>query len=153
MPLALEQVVRKRGAGRHRLHHLAADDAFRLARIFHLFADRDPVSLLDEPPEIFGERLHGHAGQRHFRRAAVVPRRQREAEFPRRDLGVVVEHLVEVAHPEHEDGVGVLRLDLLVLLHQRRRLAAHGRSASTTMPLTLAARIRPNAATASARVG
>jgi hypothetical protein len=45
-----------------------------------------------------------------------------------RRLGVLVEHLVEVAHPEEQDRALVPRLDLPVLLHQRRRDGARSRT-------------------------
>jgi len=41
----IEQVVRERGAGRDRLHDLAAHDTLGVFRIFHLLADRDAIAL------------------------------------------------------------------------------------------------------------
>src|SRR5690606_11335735 len=35
--------------------------------------------------------------------------------------GVLVEHLVEIAHPEEQQGVGMLPLRVLVLTHRRRQ--------------------------------
>src|SRR5690606_16540493 len=49
--------------------------------------------------------------------------REREIEDAGRDLGVVEEGLVEVAHPEEEDGVGLRGLERPVLLEHRRRHA------------------------------
>ena len=37
------------------------------------------------------------------------------------DERVLVEHLVEVAHPEEQDGVAMLLLGVEVLPHRRRR--------------------------------
>src|SRR6476620_12449456 len=66
---------------------------------------------------------------------------------------VVVEHLVEIAHPKQQDGVLVPGLDLPILLHERRSFSAHGRSASTTMPCTLSFAICCAASAARSRVG
>src|SRR5262249_31690146 len=64
------------------------------------------------------------AGQRHVGCSTVVARRQRETEHPRCSLGVVVKHLVKLAHAEKQDRVLVTALDLAILLHERR---LHGR--------------------------
>ena len=117
---AVEQVVGERDAGRDRLDHLAAHDALRELRILHLLADRDAEALLHEPAHVVARRLHRDAGERHVRGAAVVARRQREAEHARRRLGVVIKHLVELAHAEKQDRVLMPALDLAVLLHERR---------------------------------
>jgi hypothetical protein len=131
----IQQVVAERRARRDRLDHGALHDPLREPRILDLLADRHAVSLLHEATQVLRGRLHRHAGQRHLRRAAVVPRGQREVQRARRHLGVLVEHLVEVAHPEEQDRVGMPRLDLPVLRHQRRRAAAaHPRGASTRNP-------------------
>ena len=89
-------------------------------RIFDLLADRDAKALLHEPAHVVARRFHRNAGERHFGRAAVVARRQREAEHARRRFGVVVEHLVELAHAKKQDRVLMATLDLPVLLHERR---------------------------------
>ena len=95
--------------------------------ILDLLADGDPVPGADELPQVLGRGLHRHAGQRH----AVAARGQRDLEDPGRELGVLVEHLVEVADPVKQDGLWMLRLHLApVLEHRRGRrvggLAAHG---------------------------
>ncbi|HRN53057.1 MAG TPA: hypothetical protein PK788_06140 [Gemmatimonadaceae bacterium] len=125
---AVEQVVAERRARRDRLDHLALDDAFRELGILDLLADRHAESLRDESPQVLIRRFHRNARQRHLGCPAVVPRCQRETEYARRHLGVVEEHLVEIAHPEEQDRVGMPRLDLPVLRHQRRLAATlHGR--------------------------
>ena len=50
---------------------------------------------------------------------AVAAGGERDVEHPRGELGVLEEHLVEVAHPEKQDRVAVARLDLPVLDQQR----------------------------------
>ena len=128
---SFQQLVGKRDARRHRLDDFAADDAPCELGIFDLLADRDAVAQLDEAAQIFLERLHRNAGERYVGGATVVPRRQRQPEDTRRDLGVVVKHLVELAHAKEQQGILVPRLDLAVLLHQRRlrrRYSRHGRT-------------------------
>ena len=41
---------------------------------------------------------------------ASFDRGQRKLERPRRDQRILVEHFVEVAHPEEDDGAGILAL-------------------------------------------
>jgi hypothetical protein len=86
------------------------------------------VARAHQQAEVLGGRLHRHAGERH----AVAPRREGDLQHPRRQLGVLIEHFVEVADPVEEDGVGALCLHLAPVLQHRRDgstggLAAHGR--------------------------
>ena len=67
--------------------------------ILDLLADGDAVPGADELAEILGGGLDRHAGERH----AVAARGERDVEDPRRELGVLVEHLVEVADPVEQD--------------------------------------------------
>jgi len=157
---AVEQLVRERDAGRHGLHDLAPYDSFRDAWILDLLADRDAIAVLHEPSQIFLAGPHRHPRERDFRRPPVVARRERQAEDARRRLGVVVEHLVEVAHPEEQDRALMSRLDLPVLLHQRRRDGTtHGRFApaalgsSVTKPMIPRCLSAATSAAAACRVG
>src|SRR5439155_21910625 len=78
--------------------------------------------------------FHGDPGQRHVRRAAVVPRRQRQAEDARADLRVVIKHLIKLSHAEKENRVLVATLDLPILLHER--CLRHGRHGSSVVSVT-----------------
>ena len=98
-----------------RLDDFAPDDSLGLLRILDLFADRDAVAAADQLPEVLGRGFGGHAGERH----SITSGGQRDVQDPRRELGVVVEHLVEIAHPEKEDRVPVTGLDLPVLQEER----------------------------------
>jgi hypothetical protein len=69
----------------------------------------------NELTEIVGRGLHRNTGQRH----PIAPGGEGDVEHPRAELGVLEEHLVEIAHPEKENRVPVTGLDLPVLLHQR----------------------------------
>ena len=61
---AIQQIVRKRHARRHRLDDFPPDDALRYSWILDLFADRDAKSLLDEAADVFAGRFHRHTGER-----------------------------------------------------------------------------------------
>ena len=113
-----------------------------------------------QTPEIFADRLHGHPRERDLRCTAVVARRQRQPEHARRELGVFVEHLVEVAHPEEQDRALMPRLDLPVLLHERRRdgtahrrLAPFALGSSVTKPMMPRSLSAATSAAAACRVG
>ncbi len=133
VPVALEPIVGEDGTGGDGLHHRAPHEAFGELGILHLLADRHAVPQGDQPPQVFGRRLDGHAGEWHLGRAPVVPRGEGESQLPGGEPRVILEHLVEVPHPKKQDGVGVSRLDLAILLHQRRvHLDARRHGSSTT---------------------
>ena len=92
---------------------------------YTLFADGDAMPLADEATQILCRRLHRNAGQRDFCRTTIVARRERESKHARRGFRVLVEHFVKVTHPEKQDGVLMVRLDLPVLLHERRCRTTH----------------------------
>src|SRR5262249_34199016 len=90
-------------------------------------ADRDAKALLHETAHVVAGGLDRHAGERHFGGRTVVPRRQCQTEHARRRFGVVIKHLVKLAHPEKEDRVLMTTLDLPILLHERRDLTRRRR--------------------------
>src|SRR6266581_282951 len=133
VPAALEPVVGEDAAGGDGLHDRTSHEALRELGILHLLADRHAVTEADQPPQVLRRRLDGNAGEGHFRRTAIVPRREGETQFAGGELRVVLEHFVEVTHPEEQDGVGVSCFDLAILLHQRGvRLDARRHGSSTT---------------------
>src|SRR5476649_2651873 len=105
VPRAIEKVVRKGGAGCHRFDYRTSHDPLRKFRIFHLFTDRDAISLLYQAAQILADRSHRHSGKRYFGGTAVVARRERETKRARSRLRVFVEHLVEIAHAEEKNRV------------------------------------------------
>ena len=155
--IAHQPVVGQHGAGCDRFHYGPADDAFGELGILDLFADRDAVALRNQPAQVLGRRFHGNARQWDFGRAAVVAGRQRQPQLARRELGVVLEHFVEVPHPEEQDGLGVAGFDVAILLHEWRlgspadHPLGHGASTTKGWPPTLL-RSRCCARCASARV-
>src|SRR5215217_7257094 len=113
--------VLQQSSGSYRFDHLAANQASGESWVFHLLTDGDPVARANELPEIFGRRFYGHAGQGH----AVATGGQCNIENLGGELGVFIEHLVEVADPIKQDGIPVLRLHLPpVLEHGRNRRTA-----------------------------
>jgi hypothetical protein len=54
-------------------------------------------------------------------RGVLRSRGEGEFEGAAREQRVFVEHLVEIAHPEEEDGVAMLLLGVEILPHRRRR--------------------------------
>jgi hypothetical protein len=74
--------------------------------------------MLDQTPQVLTRRFYGNARKWDFTRSTIVSRRKRETERSRCHFGILVEHLVEVSHPEEQNRVLVTRFDLSVLLHQ-----------------------------------
>ena len=85
------------------------------ARLLALLADRHRVAGGEQAGDVGLARVRREAAQRHLVRLAAVACRERQVADARRHLGVVEEHLVEVAQPEEQDGVLMLRLDAEVL--------------------------------------
>jgi len=59
-------------------------------------------------------------------RVAICEQVEVPSSLPGGELRVILEHLVEVTHPEEQDGVGVSGLDLAILLHQRVSTSTRG---------------------------
>ena len=98
-----------------------------------LLADRDRMARRQQPGDVWLRGVRREPAERDLVGIAAVARRQRQVEDGRRRLGVLEEHLVEVAEPEQQDRGLVLRLDAKVLRDQRARpplhLRRHGRTA------------------------
>src|SRR6266571_1494616 len=123
----------------------ATPHAFGELGIFDLLGDRDAVSLRDQPAQVLRRSLDRHTGKRDLGGAAVVARGEGEPQFARGELGIVFEHFVELAHPEKQDSLGIARLDLTVLLHERCfrwRHRGHGSSTTNGCPPTFCLRRR-----------
>ena len=132
VPPQIEERIVDHGSRRDDLHDFPPYESFGLRGILDLLADRHLPSQADQPGEVLGQCLHRHSSQWHIRRA-VVARSKRDAEQSASFLRVIEEHLVEVTDPEEQDRIGVPRLDVEILLDQRRmrRGAGHGSSDTT----------------------
>ena len=139
--LALEQRVLGHGAGRDHARHVAVHQPLGLARVLDLVAEGDLVSGLDEALDVGVHGMVRHAGHRDGL-FALAARGQRQAEQPRGEHRVVVEHLVEIPEAEEQERAGILRLDLLVLPHHGG-LRHEGLAARSAM-LRAALRQTPN---------
>ncbi len=116
------------GARRHDPGHFAPDEALGLARVLDLIADRHAVAFAHEPREVHVQRVKWHAAHRNGRALRVLRAGcQRQLEHARGHERVLVEQLVEIAHPEANDRVAVVAFDLEVLPHGRRSRLHRGR--------------------------
>ncbi len=101
-------------AGRDHAHDLALDQSLCLLRILHLLADGHAEALSHELRQVAVGGMERHAAHRDAVAACVLrARRQREIEGASRHERILVEHLVEVAHPEEHDRVAILALGIL----------------------------------------
>ena len=123
----LEHVALDQRAGGDDADDLPIDQPLGLGGVLGLFADGDLVALGDQPRDV---RLGGvvrHAAHGGTLGLGLVPVAggQGQAQLLRGELGVLVEHLIEVAEAEEEEAIGVLGLDRQILLFHRGQLG-HG---------------------------
>ncbi|KUG19081.1 abc1 family protein group 11 [hydrocarbon metagenome] len=105
-------------AGRDHPDDVALHHALGNLWILHLIADHHLVAPVHEPCDIGFGRMERHACKRHALPVPVAPpRRQDDIELPRNSPGILPERLVEVAHLEEEDGVGMPGFERIVLFH------------------------------------
>ena len=112
----IQQGVVGDGAGRDDPRHFALHQPLGQLGVFHLFADGRPEARGDQLAQVAFQLMVGEAGHGDGV-VALVAAGQGQVEHAGGGLGVVVEHLVEVAHAEQQQGVGARPLRLLVLLH------------------------------------
>ena len=110
------------GAGGGDADDLPLDHPFGGVGGLHLLADGDLIPLFDKLFEIDLAGVVGHAAHRRAVLHPAVPPGQGELKLPRGGEGVLKKHLVKIADPIKQDVVRILRLNLLILLHHRRKL-------------------------------
>ena len=119
--LAFGQQLRVRQrAGRDGADHLSLHGPLAGGRIADLLTDGHRLAQRHQPRQVLFQRLHGHPRHRDRlagRRAALG---QRDRQQLRRLAGIVVEHLVKVAHPVEKQRIRMFGLDAQVLAHHRR---------------------------------
>ena len=107
-------------ARRDHARHLALDQPLGRLRVLDLIADRDAESLADQAGDVSVGGMERDAAHRDAGSGGVLRARgEGQLEGSRRDHRVFVEQLVEVAHAEEQQGVGVLALRVLELTHRR----------------------------------
>ena len=119
------------GAGGHHPDDVPLHQPLGGGGVLHLLADGHLVALGDEPGDIglagvVGDAAHGHPLLLGLGVLAVVPGGEGQIQLPGGQLGVVGEHLVEVAQAEEQDGVRVVLLDLQVLFHHGGQFGQKG---------------------------
>ena len=119
--LALGQQLRVRQrAGGDGADHLPLHGPLAGGRVPDLLTDGHRLAQCHQPRQVLLQRLHGHPGHGDRlagRRAALG---QRDRQQLRRLAGIVVEHLVKVAHPVEKQRIRMFGLDAQVLAHHRR---------------------------------
>ncbi len=120
-----EQAVLGQGTGRNDANNAAFDHGLGaaflgLGRIFELLADGDAKPQPDQLGDIGIDRMRRHAGQRDIIIAKLAALGQGQRQGAGSGDGVVEEQLVEVAHAEEQQGIGMLGLGLQVLRHDGR---------------------------------
>ena len=118
----LEQRCIRQRSRRNNPNDLARYGAFARCGIADLLADRHGLAEPHEPAQV---RLHGmrrHAGHGNRFAARLAAPRECDIDELRRAARIVVEQLIEIAHPIEQQRVRKPRLDGVVLLHDRRVL-------------------------------
>ena len=113
------------GPRRHDPHHVPLHQPLDGGRILQLLADGHLVAGGGEAGDVAVHGVERHTAHGGLRGRSLAPGGEGDLEGLRRRQGVVVEHLVEVAHAEHQDRVLVPRLDVVVL-PEHGRGAGHG---------------------------
>ena len=150
--LLLEQRGIGHRAGRDHAHDLARDRTLARGRIADLLADRDRLPELHEAREIGLRRMHGHAGHRNRLAGGLPALRERDVDELGRAARVVVEQLIEIAHPVEQQRVRKLRFDRKVLLHHGRVRARAHRARPVRAPLPARTAVPTLRATSRSRV-
>jgi len=121
----VQQPVLGQGARGDDAHHVAAHHRLAaafpgLGGVFHLLADGDLEAGPDQLGQVGLRRVRRHPGHGDRRAGMGAAMGQGDADGGRSAGGVVEEQLVEIAHAEEHQGVGLARLGLEILRHHRR---------------------------------
>ena len=121
----LEQAVLGQRAGGDEADDLAPHQRLgaappRRRRVLGLLADRDLEALPDQALEVALGAVDRHAAHRDVVALVAAALGQRDVERRRRELRVLEEQLVEVAHAEEQEAARMLGLERLILGDHRR---------------------------------
>ena len=128
----VEVVVFRQGAGCDQAHNFAfyhrfGAALFRFLGVFDLLADGHPMPESDQLVEVVIGGMDRHAAHRDFLILMLAALGQHNTQSRARDLGVLEEQLVEIAHAIEQQIARVDRLDLEILDHHRRQPRGGGR--------------------------
>ena len=112
--LVIQEILVHNRSRRDYADHFPTGKGLGILRQLHLFADGYLLSAVQKPLDVVLGRMVRDAAHR-----GITPVCQSQIQQGRYLLGILVEHLVEVAETEEEHHIRVLALDLAVLLHQR----------------------------------
>ena len=118
----VEHIVCHRHARRYEFRDAALHEFLREFRVFQLVADGHAETRANEARQICVERVEGEA--RHFRCrpvALVVAARERNAQHTRSRHGIGGICFVKVAAAKQQNGIRVFGLEVIKLLHHRRK--------------------------------
>ena len=96
--------------------------------VLQLIHDGHTVALIHQLCQIGLQGVVRHAAHGGTLGETAIPPGQHQLQSGGRRLGILKEHLVEVAKAHHHKTVGVLRLYFIVLLHQGRQSHSQNRS-------------------------
>jgi hypothetical protein len=113
-------------ARRHDARHGALDRPLAGGRVADLLADHRRFAEFDQAGEVGLQRVERHAAHPDRHAGRLAARGQRDVEQARRLFGVIMEQLVEIAHPVEQQGVRMTGLERHVLAHHRRVLGEIG---------------------------
>ena len=115
-----QDVVPEDDARCHQFDDAPLDQSLDQFRVLQLLADRNPLARPNQLRKVGVDGMVGESGQFDVGGGAVRTACERDAQDAARLDGVVAERLVEVPHAEKQNGVGMHRLDRVILLHQGR---------------------------------
>ncbi len=116
----VERLFIENHARGHHPNDVALDDPLHRPGILELLAQGHPVSELGQLGQVAAGGVVRNPAHRDGVFLPLVARRERQVEDAGHVDRVFIEHLVEVAEAEEQDGVRIPRLDLEVLAHERR---------------------------------
>jgi hypothetical protein len=88
-----------------------------------LFTDGDTIPGLHQLREIDVHRMIWEASELRII-PAIIPACEDDSQDFGGFFGILTECLIKVANPEKQDRIGILRLDFIVLPHERRHLSS-----------------------------
>ena len=115
-----QDIVAQHDARSHQFDHAALDESLHQLGVLQLLADGHTLARPHQLRQVGVDGMVGKSRQFDVRRRSVGAARERDAQNAAGLDRVVAEGLVEIAHAEQQNGVGMYCLDGVILLHQGR---------------------------------